>query len=93
MMYILKYCINDRKTPIIFSSDLMHHDVMPHAISAGFLIIKFDVNTSKFFVKCFGGSDSLKIKMAEDDKELTEHFLNNKFHSPEFNSSHHNLIK
>jgi len=38
-----------------------------------FLLIKFDKNPSKFPVKCFGESDSLKIKLAEDDKELMEH--------------------
>jgi len=92
-MNILKYCVNNRKTPIIFSSDLMHADVMPNAISAGFLTMKFDVNTSKFMVKCFGESESLKIKMAEDDKELIENYLNSKFHSSVLNPSYHDLVK
>jgi hypothetical protein len=81
MMNILKYCVNGKKIPIIFSNEIIHRDVMPNAISAGFLIVKFDTNTSKFTAKCFGESVSLKIKIAEDDEELIENYLNNKFHS------------
>ena len=81
MMNILKYCVNSKKIPIIFSKDIIHSDVMPDAISAGFLIMEFDTQTSKFIVKCFGESVSLKIKIAENDKELIENYLNNRFHS------------
>ena len=81
MMNILKYCVNGKKIPIIFSNDIIHCDVMPDALSAGFLIVKFDINQSKFIVKCFGESVSLKIKIADDDEELIENYLNNRFHS------------
>jgi hypothetical protein len=81
MMNILKYCVNGKKTPIIFSYDIIHCDVMPDAISAGFLIVKFDLIRSKFSVKCFGESSSLKIKTADYDEELIENYLNNEFHS------------
>lgn len=86
MTNILKYCVSSKKTPIIFSNDIMHCDVMPDAISGGFLIVKFDLNTLKFSVKCFGESTSLNITIAENDKELLENYLNNKFHSRLFNS-------
>lgn len=80
-MNILKYCVNNKKIPIIFSIDIIHSDVMADAISAGFLIIKLDKNTSQFSVKCFGESVSLQIQIAEDDEEIIENYLNNKFHS------------
>jgi hypothetical protein len=91
MTNILKYCVNGKKIPIIFSSDIIHCDVMPDAISAGFIIMKFDIHTSKFLVRCFGESVSLKINIGEDDKELLEDYLNNKFHSCVFNSFYCNI--
>lgn len=78
-MNILKYVVTHKKIPIVFSSDITHSDVLKDAISAGFLIVKFDVNESKFKVVCFGESTSLNLKKAEDDKILIENFLNNKF--------------
>lgn len=78
-MNILKYVVNDKKIPIIFSKDITHSEVMSDAISAGFLIVKFDINPQKFVVKCFGESSSLNIKIDDGDKCLIENYLNNKF--------------
>lgn len=80
-MKILKYIINEKKIPIIFSTDITHSDVMLKAISAGFLILRFDPEYKKFFVKCYGESTSLKIKKSNEDEILIEHFLNNQFYS------------
>lgn len=81
MVNILKYCVNEKKIPIIFSSDIIHCDAMPEAILAGFLVVNFDFETLRFTARCFGESLSLKIKTTEDDQEIIENFLNNKFHS------------
>ena len=78
-MNILKYVVNRKKIPIVFSSDITHSDVTTDAISAGFLIVKFDVNVHKYRVNCFGESTSLNIQKAEGDESLIENFLNNKF--------------
>ena len=80
-MNILKYVVNNKKIPVIFSKEITHSDVMSDAISAGFLIVKLDKSTPRFKVKCFGESSSLNIKPAEEDEYLIENFLNNKFHS------------
>jgi hypothetical protein len=80
-MNILKYVVNEKKIPIIFSKDITHCDVMSDAISAGFLIVKFDINPQKFVVKCFGESSSLNIKIADEDETLIENYLNNQFYS------------
>jgi hypothetical protein len=80
-MNILKYVVNRKKIPIVFSTDIKHSDVMKDAISAGFLIVKFDSNHSKYIVNCFGESTSLNIKKADEDEFLIENFLNTKFHT------------
>ncbi len=80
-MNILKYVVNEKKIPIIFSKEILHSDVMSDAISAGFLIVKFDINYKKFIVKCFGESSSLNIKIADEDENLIENYLNNKFYA------------
>jgi hypothetical protein len=80
-MNILKYVVSEKKIPIIFSKEITHSDVMSDAISAGFLIVKFDVNIPKFIVKCFGESSSLNIKIDDADEYLIENYLNNKFHT------------
>ena len=87
MINVLKYCLNEKKIPIIFSSDIIHCDVMADAVSAGFLVVKFDIDTLKFKATCFGESLSLKIKIANDDEEIIENYLNNKFHSSELTTA------
>jgi hypothetical protein len=78
-MKILKYIINEKKIPILFSTEITHCDVVSNAISAGFLIVNFDTNYNKFLVKCYGESSSLKIKKSNEDETLIENFLNNQF--------------
>lgn len=78
-MNILKYVINYKKIPILFSNEIMHIDIMPDAVSAGFLIVKFDINQLRYIVKCFGKSSSLNIEIADGDECLIENYLNNKF--------------
>lgn len=80
-MNILKYVVGHNKIPILFSKDILHSDVMKDAISAGFLIVKFDSINSKYSVNCFGESTSLNIKSDDGDQYLIENYLNNKFHS------------
>lgn len=80
-MTILKYVINEQEIPILFSSDIPHNTVSTTAVSAGFLIIKFDLNDARFSVRCFGESTSLNIKTAPNDKQIIEDFLNNTFYS------------
>ncbi|WP_396185611.1 hypothetical protein [Flavobacterium sp.] len=80
-MNVLKYVVSEKKIPIIFSKEITHSDVMSDAISAGFLIVKFDVNIPRYIVKCFGESTSLNIKIADEDEYLIENYLNNKFHT------------
>ena len=80
-MKILKYIINEKKIPILFSTEITHCDVLSKAISAGFLIVKFDPNYNKFLVKCYGESSSLKIKTSNEDESLIENYLNNQFYT------------
>jgi hypothetical protein len=80
-MNILKYVVSKKKIPVIFSKEITHSDVMADAISAGFLVVKFDVNYKKFIVKCFGESSSLNLKNGDEDEYLIENFLNSKFHT------------
>lgn len=80
-MKILKYVINEKKIPILFSSEITHNEVISKAHSAGFLIIRFDTTHKKFLVKCYGESSSLKIKKSSEDETLIENYLNNQFYS------------
>ena len=78
---ILKYVISHNKIPVIFSKEFTHSDIMSDAISAGFLIVKFDIDYKKFIVKCFGESSSLNIKKGDEDELIIENYLNNKFYA------------
>lgn len=80
-MKILKYIINEKKIPILFSTEITHCDVLSKALSAGFLIVKFDTNYNKFLVKCYGESSSLNIKTSNEDESLIENYLNNQFYT------------
>jgi hypothetical protein len=77
-MYILKYVIGGNQIPIIFSKEITHSEVLQDVISAGFLFVKFDTAEKKFIVKCFGESSSLKLKPANEDKNIIENYLNTK---------------
>ena len=81
-MKILKYIINEKNIPILFSTAITHNEVMQKGQSAGFLIVWYDVQVNKFIVKCFGESTSLKTKICSDDQNIIEHYLNNNFFTP-----------
>ncbi|MET0946422.1 MAG: hypothetical protein ABWY22_13500 [Flavobacterium sp.] len=73
----LKYIINDRNIPVLFSEEIVHNEVLQNAKSAGFLMISFDSFKKRFVAKCFGESTSLNlIANATEDKEIIECFLN-----------------
>lgn len=80
-MKILKYVIDNKNTPIIFSTDLIHNSIVKNANSAGFLIVEFDKAVNKFIAHCYGESSSLNISSKKDDKFLIENYLNNHFFS------------
>ncbi len=78
-MKVLKYIVNEEKKPIIFSTDIIHSEILTKGLSAGFLILKYDLIYNKFIVTCYGESSSLKIKKGENDESLIEDFLNNQY--------------
>ena len=51
-MNILKYIINEDKTPIIFFFFLLHHDIIQTGMAAGYVIFNYDVEANLFLVKC-----------------------------------------
>ncbi len=80
-MKILKYIIDEKNIPIIFSDSKIHNTVAQKANSAGFLIIQYDIILNKFLAICYGESTSLNIKSANGDKLIIENYLNNQFFS------------
>jgi hypothetical protein len=78
-MKILKYIINNNKIPIIFSSTIMHNEVLQEGSSAGYIILKWCKKNNLFSVKCYGESSSLNIASNYEDEALIEDFLNNQF--------------
>lgn len=76
-MKILKYIINDKDIPIVFSNEIVHNEIFQKAKSAGLVCLTFDKKKKKFKAKCFGESTSLKINSKRDeDNMLIEMFLN-----------------
>lgn len=80
-MNILKYIINEEKVPVIFSAKMMHQDILQKGISAGFLILNYDVDTNTFFVKCFGESTSMNLKVSAGDEIVISEYLNKRFYN------------
>lgn len=78
-MKILKYIINEKKIPIIFSPKILHNEVLQQGESAGFLILRLDKKQQQFSVKCYGESSTLNIAKAAEDESLIEDYLNNEF--------------
>jgi hypothetical protein len=77
-MNILKYIINKKNNPVLFSRDIQHNTLNQEANSAGFIILKYDSLANRFVAKCFGESDTLMLKSnPEIDEKLIETFLNN----------------
>jgi hypothetical protein len=75
-MKILKYVINDTNLPIIFNEDTSHSVLITNVVSAGFVIIDYDYLNDFYFVKCYGGSSSLRISCRVIDDEIIEKHLN-----------------
>ena len=80
-MNILKYIVNEDKIPVIFSAKMTHQDILQNGISAGFLILNYDVDMHLFFVKCFGESTSLNLKMSREDENIISQYLNKQFYN------------
>lgn len=77
-MSVLKYIINKKDNPVLFSKDILHNTLNQEAKSAGFLIVKYDAEINRFVAKCFGESSSLMIKASPElDEKIIESFLNN----------------
>ena len=78
MNKMIKYIISKDGIPVLFSCDIIHAEVLQNGfLSAGFLILRYDVVKSVFFVKCFGESSSLKVKSElEADEKIIEDFFN-----------------
>lgn len=80
-MNILKYIINEDKTPIIFSEKLLHHDIIQTGIAAGYVILNYDVETNLFLVKCFGEGASMNLSVTDQDESIISEYLNNNFYN------------
>jgi len=80
-MNILKYIINEDKIPVIFSAKMMHQEILQKGISAGFLILNYDVDANVFVVKCFGESTSMNLKMSSEDDTIISEYLNKQFYN------------
>ncbi|MEY4011054.1 MAG: hypothetical protein RIT22_178 [Bacteroidota bacterium] len=80
-MNILKYIINEDKIPVIFSAKMVHQEILQKGISAGFLILNYDVDANVFVVKCFGESTSMNLKMSSEDDTIISEYLNKQFYN------------
>ena len=56
-MKIIKYVISYHGIPLLFCSNILHSSVINTAISAGFVIVNYNVELGIFTIKCFGLSD------------------------------------
>jgi hypothetical protein len=75
-MKILKYVINDANLPILFCMSISHSAIITKVVSAGYVVIDFDVSKQFFLVKVFGESISLRISSRLIDDEIIEKHLN-----------------
>ena len=77
MIKILKYVIDTANRPVLFSRKQLHNTVRDEAISAGYLLLRYNHKISTWFVvSCFGESTTLNIKSNPVlDKKLIEQFL------------------
>lgn len=76
-MKIVKYIINKSGIPLLFNTEILHIDMMTSVVSAGYAIITYDLLADKFSVKCYGGSESLKVSIDEKDCLIIQDYLNN----------------
>lgn len=75
-MRIVKYVIGKSGIPILFRTNILHCEVITNALSAGYAIVDYDVSTDQFRVKCYGGSESLKINIDIKDCLIIQNYLN-----------------
>lgn len=80
-MNILKYIINEEKIPVIFSAKILHQEILQRGVSAGFLILNYDIDANLFVVKCFGESTSMNLKVDDEDERIISEFLNKQFYT------------
>jgi hypothetical protein len=73
---ILKYVINDDNLPILFCKSFSHSAIITNVVSAGYVIIDFDISKQFFLVKVYGASSSLGISSRLKDDEIIEKHLN-----------------
>ncbi len=75
-MKLLKYVINDSSLPILFCMSISHSKIITNVVSAGYVIIDFDISKQFFLVKVYGASSSLRISSRLMDDEIIEKHLN-----------------
>lgn len=85
-MNILKYIINEENIPIIFSEKISHQDILQKGITAGYLILNYEIESNLFSVKCFGQSTSLNLASAHQDEVIITAYLNSQFVNTVVNS-------
>jgi len=79
-MKLIKYIINDNDIPVLFSTELIHNEVIQKGKSAGFMTISYNRDEARFTARCFGESTSLKIACDKDkDQKIIEDFFNKQF--------------
>ncbi len=86
-MKIVKYVINESGIPILFEKSIVHCEIVSRVISAGFVIIDYDTLTDQFVVKCYGGSESLKVYSDQNDYLIIRDYLNNLFCNSDYEDS------
>lgn len=75
-MKIVKYVISESGIPVLFKTNILHCEMITNALSAGYAIVDYDVLTDRFRVKCYGGSESLKINTDIKDCLIIQNYLN-----------------
>lgn len=89
-MNILKYIITENNCPLLFSSKILHREIMTKALSAGFVVLSYDATLSQFSAKCFGNSWSISVSSNPEDELLIENFLNTQFFTSKNNNTTNN---
>lgn len=92
-MNILKYIITVDQIPVIFSATFRHNEILNKGVSAGYLILNYDVDTNIFVIKCFGESTSLELKVAQSDERLITEYLNKQFYNLSNVTENYNEIR
>lgn len=78
-MNILKYIINEENIPIIYSEKSSHQEILQKGITAGYLILNYEVESNLFFVKCFGQSTTMNLASSDQDEAILTAYLNSQF--------------